>query len=163
MGAISRLHKTWQSFEGKHPKLYECKHNLYILYLLSLIAYKELQDLVSPKFQYANYRKSLKEMAVPAIPFLGVFLTDLTFLDLGNPDFLPETHLINFEKRRKVFSLIRDIQKYQQTQYALQVVPQIQDFLKKLSEQNGLLTEDQLYEKSMEIEAKEESSDDDDQ
>lgn len=101
-------------------------------------------------------------MNPPAIPFLGVYLTDLTFLDLGNPDFLPETHLINFEKRRKVFGLIKEIQKFQQTQYALQPVPQIQEFMKKLGDQTGILTEDQLYDKSMEIEAKEESSDDDD-
>lgn len=131
-------------------------------------AYKELQDLVSPKFQYANYRKYLKDMSVPAIPFLGVYLTDLTFLDLGNSDFLPDTNYINFEKRRKVFNLIREIQKFQQVQYPLQPVPQIQDFMKSLGESksaddpNALMTEDQLYEKSMEVEAKEESSDDDD-
>jgi len=136
--------------------------------------YKELQDLVSPKFQYANYRKTLKEMALPAIPFLGVYLTDLTFLDLGNPDYLPETHLINFEKRRKVFTLVREIQRYQETPYALQPVPQIQEFMKRLgsggtesgstssSASTVILTEDGLYEKSMEIEAKEVSSDSDD-
>lgn len=154
MGAISRLHKTWKSLETKSPKLYE--------------TYKELQELVSPRAQYANYRKYLKEISVPAIPFLGVYLTDLTFLDLGNADFLPDTNFINFEKRRKVHQLIREIQKYQQTQYALQPVPQIQDFMRRLGEAksafdpNVMMTEDQLYDKSMEVEAKEESSDDDD-
>lgn len=126
-----------------------------------------MQELVSPKFQYANYRKCLKDLPVPAIPFLGVYLTDLTFLDLGNSDFLPDTNFINFEKRRKVFNLIREIQRYQQTQYALQPVSQIQEFMKRLGESKttedvNLMTEDQLYDKSMEVEAKEESSDDDD-
>ena len=126
-----------------------------------------MQELVSPKFQYANYRKCLKDLPVPAIPFLGVYLTDLTFLDLGNSDFLPDTSFINFEKRRKVFNLIREIQRYQQTQYALQPVSQIQEFMRRLGESKttedvNLMTEDQLYDKSMEVEAKEESSDDDD-
>ena len=106
-------------------------------------------------------------MPLPSIPFLGVYLTDLTFLDLGNSDFLPDTNFINFDKRRKVFNLIKEIQKYQLTQYALQPVPQIQEFMKKLGDSNSkaegtaLMTEDQLYEKSMEVEAKEESSDED--
>lgn len=104
---------------------------------------------------------------MPAIPFLGVYLTDLTFLDLGNSDFLPDTNFINFDKRRKAFNLIKEIQKYQLTQYSLQPVLQIQEFMKKLGETNQtegttLMTEDQLYEKSMEVEAKEDSSDDDD-
>ncbi|KAJ2999907.1 hypothetical protein HDV02_001426 [Globomyces sp. JEL0801] len=82
----------------------------------------------------------------------GVFLTDLTFCDLGNPDFLPESHFINFDKRRKVYSLIKEIQKYQLTPYALIPVPQIQDFLKKLGdpEKLCLMSEDELYSKSLE-------------
>ena len=53
-----------------------------------------VQDTVSPKGQYSNYRKSLKELSRPAIPFLGVYLTDLTFIELGNQDFI-STRLIN--------------------------------------------------------------------
>nr|KAJ3420229.1 hypothetical protein HK105_005931 [Polyrhizophydium stewartii] len=156
MSPISRLHKTWKALEDKHPKLTE--------------AYKELADLVSPKFQYANYRKALKEMQPPAIPFLGVYLTDLTFIELGNPDFLPDTHYINFDKRRKVYALIREIQRFGQVPFALVPVPQIQDFLKKLGEKKGtpvgweetpLMTEDELYEQSLLIEPKEEESDSD--
>lgn len=148
MGPVSRLHKTWKSFESKAPKLMElCK---------------ELQDLVSPKFQYANYRKILKEMTIPAIPFLGVFLTDLTFLDLGNQDFLPESHFINFDKRRKVFQLIREIQRFQHTNYALNPVQQIQDFMKTLGDKDSL-NEDGLYEKSELFEPKEASSGDEEE
>ncbi|KAI8902868.1 ras guanine nucleotide exchange factor domain-containing protein [Globomyces pollinis-pini] len=147
MGPVGRLHKTWSYLEERFPKVRE--------------AYKELQEIVSPKFQYANYRKCLKQLEPPAIPFLGVFLTDLTFCDLGNPDFLPESHFINFDKRRKVYSLIKEIQKYQLTPYALIPVPQIQDFLKKLGdpEKLCLMSEDELYSKSLEVEPKEESSD----
>jgi hypothetical protein len=134
--------------------------------------YKELHDTVSPKFQYANYRKCLKELVPPAIPFLGVYLTDLTFLELGNPDFLPDSHFINYEKRRKVYQLIKEIQKYQHSPFTLTAIPQIQEFLKKIGETKGapvgweesnpIMTEEELYQKSQLYEPKELSSDDED-
>ncbi|KAI8924505.1 ras guanine nucleotide exchange factor domain-containing protein [Entophlyctis helioformis] len=157
MSPISRLHKTWKILEDKHPKISD--------------AYKELADIVSPRFQYANYRKVLKEMAPPAIPFLGVYLTDLTFIELGNPDFLPDSHFINFEKRRKVYNLIREIQRFEQVPFALTPVPAIQEFVRRLGDKRGaptgweempLMTEDELYDRSLIIEPREEETDSDD-
>ena len=40
-------------------------------------------------------------MHTPAVPYVGVFLTDLTFICEGNPDFL-HGGLINIHKRRQV-------------------------------------------------------------
>jgi son of sevenless len=95
----------------------------------------ELAPLISAKFQYANYRKYVKEMTPPAIPFLGVYLTDLTFIEDGNQDFLPDSHLINFDKRMKVYSLIsNNVQRFQQVPFALHPVTLIQDYIRKLSE-----------------------------
>jgi len=44
------------------------------------------------------------------IPYLGTFLTDLTFIDSAIPD---QVHggLINFEKRRKEFEILAQVQK----------------------------------------------------
>jgi hypothetical protein len=114
----------------------------------------------------------LKELQPPAIPFLGVYLTDLTFLELGNPDFLPDSHFINFEKRRKVFNLVKEIQKFQQTSYPLIAVSPIQEFFRKIGDTKGspvgweetspVMTEEELYQKSQLFEPKELSSDEDD-
>ena len=52
----------------------------------------------------------------------GVYLTDLTFID-ENPDTV--NGMINFTKRRLVYSVISKIQQYQQTHYNLQPVDQI--------------------------------------
>ncbi|KAI8823022.1 ras guanine nucleotide exchange factor domain-containing protein [Fimicolochytrium jonesii] len=163
--AVNRLHKTWEAFREKYPKLHE--------------AYLEASSTVSPKGQYANYRKVLKELVPPAVPFLGrylltichphifhsiftsfhvagVSLTDLTFMELGNPDFLPDTSLINFDKRRKVYQILTgSIQKFQQQPYNLIVVPGIRDFLSGLSNLQ-LLNDDELYEMSLKVEKKEE-------
>ena len=157
MGPVGRLHKTWEALEEKYPK--------------TKAEFVELAALVSPKHQYANYRKCLKDLEMPALPFLGVYLTDLTFLELGNQDYLPENHYINFEKRRKVYQLVQEIKKFQVTPFAIAVVPQIQDFMRKLMEAKGspvgweekpvIMKEDELYDKSLEYEPKEPSDDDD--
>lgn len=90
-------------------------------------------------------------------------------MELGNPDFLPDSHFINFEKRRKVYNLVREIERFQKTPFLFARVPQIIDFMKKICESRGapvgweetniLMTEEELYEKSLEVEPKEESSD----
>ncbi|KAJ3300426.1 hypothetical protein HK104_000484 [Borealophlyctis nickersoniae] len=156
MAPVHRLHKTWEAFAEKYPKIHE--------------AYEEVAALVSPKGQYANYRKVLKDLVPPAIPFLGVYLTDLTFIELGNPDFLPDSHFINFEKRRKVHVVIRAIQSFQRTPYNLTPLEGAQEYFRSLESAAGkgmsmgwteqpLLTEDELYDLSLVVEPREESDD----
>lgn len=124
---------------------------------------QELTPLISSKFQYANYRKYVKEMPPPAIPFLGgkfdnnklVYLTDLTFIEDGNQDFLSDSHLINFDKRYKVYSLLsNNVQRFQKVPFNLSPVSGIQDYIKKLSEPKcpEIMTYDQLGEISLERE-----------
>ena len=38
-------------------------------------------------------------------------------MELGNPDYLPDSHLIHLEKRRKVYAIISDIQRYQRVPF----------------------------------------------
>jgi len=57
-----------------------------------------------------------------------MYLTDLTFIEDGNPDFI-NGNLINFTKRRRVAQVIREVQQYQQTPYALHEAPEIKNYL----------------------------------
>jgi hypothetical protein len=41
----------------------------------------------------------------------GVYLTDLTFIEDGNPDYINE--LINFSKRSLIYTVIAKIQQFQ--------------------------------------------------
>ena len=50
---------------------------------------------------YKHYRDRLAATEVPAVPYVGVFLKDLTFICDGNPDYL-RGGLINIHKRRQV-------------------------------------------------------------
>jgi hypothetical protein len=50
---------------------------------------------------YKTYRDKLGASELPAVPYVGVFLKDLTFICDGNPDYL-RGGLINMHKRRQV-------------------------------------------------------------
>ena len=54
----------------------------------------------------------------PMIPYLGVFLKDLTFLDVGNSRYLDEdSNIINFDKYRMIGSIITELRNFQQIPY----------------------------------------------
>ncbi|KAL7754368.1 hypothetical protein RI367_000349 [Sorochytrium milnesiophthora] len=114
VGSVRRLEALWAGFDSKFPKLRQ--------------QYQPLEEAVSTSGQYANYRRILKAIERPAIPFLGVYITDLTFIEDGNPDFLPETHYINMDKRRKVAKIINEIKQYQASQYILEPDPSLVSF-----------------------------------
>jgi len=65
---------------------------------------KHLSEEMSPDKGFQNYRNSIKNAPAPAIPFLGMSLSDLTLIDEGNPDEIVEDNIkkINFEKMRLI-------------------------------------------------------------
>ncbi|KJE93254.1 hypothetical protein, variant 1 [Capsaspora owczarzaki ATCC 30864] len=72
-----------------------------------------LNNLMDFSKSYANYRVFLHGVNPPCIPYLGVYLSDLTFINDGNPDLI-EGRLIHFTKRRFVYNVLAEIQQYQQ-------------------------------------------------
>ena len=50
------------------------------------------------------YRQALAESTPPCIPYIGLILQDLTFVQIGNQDFLEEK--INFAKRWQQFNIL---------------------------------------------------------
>jgi hypothetical protein len=80
----------------------------------------------------ANYRQAVSHADPPIIPYLGVYLTDLTFTEDGNSNYLKvqdgREDIVNFEKMRRVAVLIKDICTYQQTPYNFEKVSVIYDF-----------------------------------
>jgi len=140
--SVYRLKKTWAKFEKTEKELF-----------------KELQDikamLVTDK-SYAAYRKALKVADPPCLPYLGVFLTDLTFIEEGNTDYLivedGREDIINFEKLRKVATVIEQIIIYQQKPYHFDKVDVIYDYFNHLT----YLPETEAFKLSREVEPKEE-------
>lgn len=87
-------------------------------------------------------------------PFLGVYLTDLTFIEDGNPKFLPNTTMVNFDKCQKISKSIGEIRMYQDSRYNYVELVPLQDFVCSV---RGL-DERLLYKRSLELEPREESN-----
>jgi hypothetical protein len=76
----------------------------------------------------------------------GTYLTDLTFIEDGNPDTIDGQ--INFKKRELVFKVIQEVQLYQSQPYTYPVVEPIATFLADLPN----LGEKELHELSLLLE-----------
>jgi hypothetical protein len=102
-----------------------------------------LMEKMSSKSSYKEYRLLLKRVSPPKIPYLGVYLTDLTFIEDGNPNNIG--HLINFHKRRLVHRVLQDIEQYQDTAFNIPPDPRLAFILGKLS----FVDDNELYNLSL--------------
>lgn len=88
---------------------------------------------------FKAYRDELAQTAPPAVPYVGLLLTDLTFLETNANTV---DGLINFTKRARMHALIDEaVVRFQSATYNLQVVPQVQALLAA----QPAYTEDELY------------------
>uniref|UniRef100_A0A6E8V9N5 Ras-specific guanine nucleotide-releasing factor 2 n=1 Tax=Anopheles coluzzii TaxID=1518534 RepID=A0A6E8V9N5_ANOCL len=129
--AVYRLKKTWD----KVPRT-----------IKSTIT--KLQAVVCSDGRFRVMREALHRCDPPCIPYLGMYLTDLSFIEEGTPDFTPDG-LLNFSKMRMVAHVIREIRHFQQTPYKIDHIPKVTSYLLDTS---LLLDDDELYHKSLQIE-----------
>ncbi|XP_061531315.1 ral guanine nucleotide dissociation stimulator-like 2 isoform X2 [Phycodurus eques] len=133
---IHRLRRTWQDTDREATRRFE-----------------ELREIFSDKDNYSQSRELLKEWSVGAqgtVPYLGLFLTDLTMLDAAVKDRL-ENGYVNFDKRRREFEVLAQIRLLQSSCKNCALVPD-ETFLRWY---RGVptLTQEQSYSLSNEIEA----------
>jgi len=134
---IHRLKRTWELINSK-----------------AMTTLENLKKIMDGNKNFSTYREQLHSVNPPCVPFLGVYLTDLTFIEDGNPNRLKNNEkLINFSKQSTTADVIREIQQYQNQAYCLQPVSEIQFFLKE-SLQN-IEDDDDMYEMSLYIEPRE--------
>jgi hypothetical protein len=127
---------------------------------------KGLQAIVEPDKNYAVLRRRLNDHVPPCLPFVGTYLTDLTFVDAGNPATkqLPGIgdeegmSVINFDKHTRTAKIIGELQRFQ-IPYRLAEVPELQEWLqaqivrvKSCSEHENV---QQYYRKSLLLEPRE--------
>lgn len=132
--AIGRLKKTWELVSSRTSQ-----------------SLAHIRKLMGSNRNFTEYREMIHSVNPPCIPFLGIYLQDLTFIEDGNPDFLKtSSNLINFAKQQKSAEVIREIKQFQSPPYIYQFVPEIQDFIKNQLETSRDI--DFLYERSLELE-----------
>jgi hypothetical protein len=110
---------------------------------------KELEEVTSMEGAYRNYRAALEQVPSDqaAVPYLGVVLTDLTFIEEGNPNRID--NLIHFAKQRLVYTVIASVLRFQnKARPAATRNEMVQSFLKNMT----VYDEKTLYAKSLEIE-----------
>ncbi|KAF2863271.1 guanine-nucleotide dissociation stimulator CDC25 [Piedraia hortae CBS 480.64] len=133
---IHRLHRTWAQVSTRMTQNLE-----------------SMRKLMGAHRNFSEYREALHRANPPCIPFLGVFLTDLTFIEDGIPSIIKRTNLINFSKRTKAAEIIQDIQQYQKVPYGLQPVPELQEFITRSVQSAGSVHE--MYNRSLQVEPRE--------
>ncbi|RHZ73468.1 hypothetical protein CDV55_108020 [Aspergillus turcosus] len=114
---ISRLKRTWEVVSQKTKATLET-----------------LRGIVDVSRNYAVLRQRLQTHVPPCLPFVGTYLTDLTFVDHGNQALrsLPtddgEMAVINFDKHMKTAKIISELQRFQ-IPYRLAEVPELQTWM----------------------------------
>jgi hypothetical protein len=116
---VVRLKRTWELVSAKTKARLE-----------------ELKTITDHGRNYGVLRQRLNNHVAPCIPFVGMILTDLTFVDAGNPmtrDLTGESDqdrmsVINFDKHMKTAKIIGQLQSFQ-VPYRLAAVPEMQEWM----------------------------------
>lgn len=117
---ISRLHRTWDVISPKRREMLST-----------------LQAIVEPTGNNKVVRARLQEHVPPCLPFLGMFLTDLNFVDVGNPATRQigspsgseqGLTIVNFDKHSRTAKIIGELQRFQ-IPYRLNDLPVMQDWI----------------------------------
>ncbi|EIW81292.1 ras GEF [Coniophora puteana RWD-64-598 SS2] len=110
---IRRLKRSWEQVNARHmSQLSTC------------------ESTIDSGKNFNNYRMTLAKVAPPCVPFIGVFLTTLTFIQDGSKDILPGD-LVNFRKRQKASEVIQDIQRWQSIAHNFQALSVVQNYVEE--------------------------------
>ncbi|XP_051040979.1 rap guanine nucleotide exchange factor 1 isoform X7 [Phodopus roborovskii] len=106
----------------------------------------EYCTLIDSSSSFRAYRAALSEVEPPCIPYLGLILQDLTFVHLGNPDYIDGK--VNFSKRWQQFNILDSMRCFQQAHYEIRRNDDIINFFNDFSDH---LAEEALWELSLKI------------
>lgn len=103
---LSRLDEIWNGLPEKHKNLY-----------------KDLMKIIHPDNNYKGYRYKISKIldenetksSVPLVPYINLFLQDLTFIDEGNRDFrnsnsFLRSKIINIDKFLKIAKIVSNME-----------------------------------------------------
>ena len=116
---ILRLKRTWELVSTKTKASLE-----------------HLKGVVDISRNYTVLRQRLQHQVPPCLPFVGTYLTDLTFVDVGNQTTRQLSNegddgsrpVINFDKHVKTAKIISELQRFQ-IPYRFAEIPELQTWM----------------------------------
>lgn len=127
--SVHRLDKTWSHVAKKDRQ-----------------AFEKLAGIFSEDNNWANLREIIDKLRLPCIPYLGIYLTDLVFIDLAHP--YTKAGLEPEQREIKMNNILRVISIYQNSDYShLPVLVPIQRYLQSMRyiEELQNIFEDEQY------------------
>ena len=128
---IHRLRKSWALLRRLYPS--------------AAALQPALEALAASASNWAGLRAALRSSQPPVVPYMGLYCSDLTFVDQGNPSRLPPHNLVNWDKARLEAGIIREVNLYQLSPYRFQPVPLLQELIVTLDQ----LDDEALYSLSL--------------
>ncbi|KAH9480569.1 Cell division control protein 25 [Psilocybe cubensis] len=110
---IRRLKKTWDQISQRY-----------------MAQFTACEVTVDSFKNFGRYRTLMASVTPPYVPFLGVSLSTLQFIQDGNPDKL-SGDMINFRKFQKASEVIIDIRRWQTQSFNLQPLPSVISYIKE--------------------------------
>ncbi|KAK5405063.1 Ras guanine nucleotide exchange factor bud5 [Exophiala xenobiotica] len=114
---IKRMRKTWEGVPQKTKSVFE-----------------ELCKVVDVSKNYSVLRQRVLSHLPPCLPFIGVYLTDLTMVDSAYPATRPlatdrgKISVINLDKHMNTAKIISDLQRFQ-IPYRFAEIPELQTWM----------------------------------
>ncbi|KAJ6557299.1 ras guanine nucleotide exchange factor domain-containing protein [Mycena vulgaris] len=109
---IRRLKRTWEQVGQRY-----------------MAQFGACEMTIDSNKNFIKYRSLMTSVIPPCVPFIGVFLSTLQFIQDGNPDILQGT-LVNFRKRQKASEVINDIKRWQ-APFNFHAIPSIQAYIEE--------------------------------
>jgi len=95
---VNRLKKTWEELSRAYLK-----------------KFASLTEILSGIGNFQIYRKYLQNATLPVVPYMAIYLRDLTFIEEGNSTFVEGR--VNFAKMRMISDVFSEVFKFQSQSY----------------------------------------------